>query len=384
LIKKIYLYIKDLDITSGGSTYSVLTLMEGLEQRGYELKLIVNRRKEKEVEVHYPIISLDTKLGEFTYPYKLRKIIKEEKPDIVISNLLTQNIALSRAKGFKRKHFDAKCIGVVRGASNYINFGQPTKIPYRYWIKRVYSNLDCIVAVSNSVKKDLIKTFFLEENKVKVIYNPFNIEKIRELSNEEIPKEYAPIFEKHRVIITVGRLSPQKRHDLLIKIFSNLKKKLPDIKLVIIGMCGVKEDFENEKKLKNLIKELKLENDVYFLGFQKNPFKYVKRAKLFVLTSQHEGLPRVVVESLAVETPVVAFKGEYVDTTEIFSKNYETLIDYLNTQKMEEKILQILTDNNLYEKLKKETLTFAKKFSIEKSVDNYITLMENLQKNKNC
>ena len=98
---------------------------------------------------------METKLGELTFPYKLRKIINKEKPVAVFSNLLTQNIALSRAKGFRKRHTDAFCIGIVRGASNYLHFGQWWKAPYRKWIKRVYENLDCTVAVSNAVKRDI-------------------------------------------------------------------------------------------------------------------------------------------------------------------------------------------------------------------------------------
>ncbi len=382
--KKVYFYVKDLDITSGGSLYSVLTLMEGLEKEGFQLKIIVNKRKPKEVSVKYPVIPINASLGDLNRHFVLRKILKRENPDFVFSNILTQNVTLSLAKGLFKRKIETKCIGIVRDASSYEENKGLLKILNRLWIKAVYENLDCIIAVSKAVKKDILKAFFLREDKVKVIYNPFNIEKIRNLASEDLPEEHRYIFEKYKVIINVGRLSPQKRHDLLIKSFYRVKKSIPDTKLVIIGMCGVKRDFENEKKLKNLIKELNLEKDVYFLGFQKNPFKYVKRAKIFVLTSQHEGLPRVVIESLAVGTPVIAFKSEYVDTTEIFGENYETLVPFPDTEKLADKIIKIIKDKNLYEKLKKDAEKIAHRFSLENSLKQYIDLMENISKGKKC
>ncbi len=376
--------MKNLDISSGGSLYSVLTLMEYLEKKGYKLKIIVNKRKEKEIPVKYEVIPINASLGDFNRHLALRKIIKKEKPDFVFSNILTQNITLSLAKGIFRKKVETKCIGIVRDASSFKQNKGLLKLLNRIWVKIIYENLDCIIAVSKAVKKDLIKAFFIKKDKIKVIYNPFDLKKIRELSKEDIQPEHREIFEKYKVIINVGRINYQKRHDLLLKVFKKVKENIKDVKLVIIGMCGTKEDEKNKENLKKLIKKLNIEDDVYFLGFQKNPFKYIKRSKVFVLTSEHEGLPRVVIESLAVGIPVFAFKSEYVDTTEIFPEDYFTLAPFSDTNQLAQKIVKTLKDKNLYEKLQKDTHKFAEKFSADKSVNHYINLMENLKQKNKC
>ena len=100
--------------------------------------------------------------------------------------------------------------------------------------------------------------------------------------------------------MAVGSLEPIKQFDKLIIHFSRIKNE--DIKLFIIG------EGSQESNLMQLIKDLKLENKVYLLGFQKNPYKYMKLADLMVLTSQFEGFPNVVLESMACGTPVLAFK----------------------------------------------------------------------------
>ena len=153
--------------------------------------------------------------------------------------------------------------------------------------------------------------------------------------------------------------------------------------MVIIGFCGIKKDFKNEGDIKKLIKNLGLEKDVFFLGYQKNPFKYVKKAKLYVFTSLHEGLPRAVIESLIVGTPVVGFTNKYADLEEIFGKGSKVLVEYPNVDKLAEKIIYILKNEKEYQKIKNETFQIAEKFSTENTVNQYLNLINSL-KEGNC
>ncbi len=380
---KIFFYTNHIDRSSGGSTYSILTTMKKLEEKGYKVGIIVNKRRKEELEVDYPIISIDANLGDINRHIKLREILNKENPDIVFSNMLTQNITLSLAKGFRKKKVKAKCIGIVRGASNYIQNKSWWKFPYRIWMKKVFENLDCVIAISEYVKKDLIRAFFLREEKIKVIYNPFDLKIIKQKAEEPLPENYRDIFEKYKILINVGRLSPQKRQDLLIETFDILRKKYPDFKLVLIGGSGVEKDDKYEKFLRKLVKDKDLEKDVLFLGHQMNPYKFIKHSHLFVLTSEYEGLARVIIESLAVKTPVVAFNSEYANHTEIFGKNSENLVPFPDIKKLAEKIEEILNNPQKYEKLKKEAPKIAERFSAEKSADEYDKFIKNiLYKNK--
>ena len=92
-----------------------------------------------------------------------------------------------------------------------------------------------------SNKKDLIKNYGLEEEKIKVIYNPYDIEKIRSLASEPIEDNYKEVF-KNPTIITVGRLSKQKGQWHLIRAFKKVKEEIPNAKLVILGQ-GELQDY---------------------------------------------------------------------------------------------------------------------------------------------
>jgi len=152
----------------------------------------------------------------------------------------------------------------------------------------IYKNSN-IITVSNGIKKDL-EQFKLNAN-IKTIYNPFNIEEIKKLGNEKIDLNF-------EYIISVGNMTKIKRQDLIIKAFSKLNN--PNLHLVLLGKGN------QEKNLKKLVKQLNLENKVHFLGWQENPYKYIKNAKLFVLASEIEGFGNVLVESLILNTPIVS------------------------------------------------------------------------------
>ena len=180
--------------------------------------------------------------------------------------------------------------------------------PYNFFIKTLYPKADTIITVSKHLEFEVKN--YLKINTVKTIYNPIEVEKIRKTSEEELEKY--EFFKRSPYLITIGRLTKAKGHWYLLRIFKEIKKKHKDLKLLILG----------EGKLKNYLVELS-ENiglktyvwdrdklgetyDVYFLGFQSNPYKFIKHSKLFVFTSLWEGLGNVLIETLAVGKPIVS------------------------------------------------------------------------------
>ena len=149
-----------------------------------------------------------------------------------------------------------------------------------------------LITVSNGAKIDLIKNFNLKDKNIKTIYNPVNIEKIKILSKESV--DYNKPY-----IVHVGRFSKVKRHDILLKAYNKTKLK-ENYDLLLLG------DGEEKENIKSLIKELNLTNKVKILGWQENPYKWIKNASLLVLSSDYEGLPTVLIESLICNTPIVS------------------------------------------------------------------------------
>lgn len=156
-----------------------------------------------------------------------------------------------------------------------------------------YKRFDKVVGVSKYVVEQAIKKFNLNPEKTIVRYNPIDVKEIETKANEKID-----IKKEQFTIITIGRLSIQKGYDRLLRVVKKLNEDGLKFDLWIIGV-GAEED-----KLKKYISENNLQN-VKLLGYQNNPYKYIKMADMFVCSSRAEGFSTVVSEAVILEKPIV-------------------------------------------------------------------------------
>lgn len=273
-------------------------------------------------------LNLDQNMKQYIFTWDSQNKDYDFKGDIVeistknSSNLVKNIIVLFKRvkemKKYKEKYKIDSCISHLEGPNivnilskrneNTVitvhNFQSKERIGFygfifKVLIKLLYNKADKIITVSNEIKIDLVEKFNIDENKVEVIYNPFDYKLIKSLSKESIEDEYKEIF-NNQVVINIGRLTESKGQWNLIKSFYELKKTNPTCKLIILGKGELEQD------LKKLTKKLKLENDVFFLGFHKNPFKFIANADVFALTSRHEGFPMCLAEAMICGTPIVS------------------------------------------------------------------------------
>jgi glycosyltransferase involved in cell wall biosynthesis len=148
------------------------------------------------------------------------------------------------------------------------------------------------------MKEDLIDNFGINQVKTRTVYNLVDINHIDSLT-VDAPNPY-PMDATFRNILAIGRLSREKQFDLLIHKFVSFRKIWPDSQLWILGVGPLLDD------LKQLSCSLDVSAHVHFIGFQTNPYVWMKHADLFVLCSAYEGLPNVLLEALACGCPVVA------------------------------------------------------------------------------
>jgi glycosyltransferase involved in cell wall biosynthesis len=288
-------------LAGGGAERVASNLSLYLPEDKYKKHIIVYDTEKMDYPYKGELLSINTKVSRnplskiknyCTRIYKLKKIKRDYKIDISISLLTRTNIANILTKGNDK---------VIVSVRNYLTksstgfYGRINNI----LIKLLYNKADHVVAVSNIIKTDLVENFGINENKIQVIYNPYDIEKINRLAQEEIEEEFQEIF-KCPTIITAGRLTKQKGQWHLIRSFKNVKKEIPNAKLVIIGQ-GELEDY-----LKQLAVDLNLEKDIHFLGFRQNPFKYISRSKVYSFPSLYEGFPNTLCEAMICGVPVIS------------------------------------------------------------------------------
>ncbi|SMO55218.1 Glycosyltransferase involved in cell wall bisynthesis [Balnearium lithotrophicum] len=328
------------------------------------------------------------------YSWRLASQLKNK--DTVISFLERANFVNIVSNLFK-KH---KTVISVR--MNQLEGHRGFGVVNKFLVRILYPKADTVVAVSQGVKNSLIKLGVPEE-KIKIIYNPYPIHLIQNLSEEPVEG----IFEGAPFIITVGRLTKPKGQWYLLRIFRELKKKFPELKLLLLGDGELKDYLvklsENLGLRTYLWDRDKLSGDfdVYFLGFKKNPFKYISRSKLFVFPSLWEGFPNALVEAMACGIPVVSADCRS-GPREILSPdtdfNYQTKepefaeygvlmppfdVEFKKANKPLEKreriwvevLGKLLQDEELRKKYSKKALERARDFDVENIVKDWEKLL---------
>ncbi|HFU75673.1 MAG TPA: glycosyltransferase [Arcobacter sp.] len=197
-----------------------------------------------------------------------------------------------------------------------------------------------LVTVSDAVKDD-IESIKINYKKIETIYNPFDIEHIKNLACQKLD-----IKIKKQYLVWVGRISEVKNLPFLLEVYIHLASSYD---LVMIG-----DGSENIKsELLQTIKQHGIEDKVHFLGFLENPYPYIKNAKSLLLTSDNEGLPTVVLESLILNTPV--FSRNIPAVNEILSNYYTKGICHSDNKKeIAEQILQNINKPINVHKIHKE------------------------------
>jgi len=192
---------------------------------------------------------------------------------------------------------------IVIGQRNQLSEGYTGRAKWRQkhispTLRYFFERADAIVSVSKGVSKDLGEALKLPDHQLHAVYNAVYNSTLEEQSLEEMQHVWFNNKEIP-VIIAVGKLKPQKDFETLIKAFALVRTKLK-ARLIILGEGPVLSD------LNLLVEKLNIADHVIFEGFVQNPFKYMRNADLFVLSSKYEGLPGVLVQALACGCPVVS------------------------------------------------------------------------------
>lgn len=370
-------------LSMGGEERVLLSVLRNLVELNYDVDLLItwnhkeNNLFENEIpkKVNYEFL-FDSYNGKnklikeiyrikakTTYLKKIEKKIKNEKYDIVIdysSNLL------------KYDNFDIK-IPVFAWIHFSLTFGEKLTLEKIKKYKKQYKKYSKIFAITRVMKEEFINKVGIDEKKVELVYNPIDL-KLIEKKAENVEKKYENYL-KQDYFLQVSRLTQQKQPEHLVDIYYKLKQAGIKEKLYFIG------DGEKKEIIKQKIKEYNLENDIILLGQIENPYPFFKSAKLFVHTAKYEGLPTVLLESLALGTPVVSYDCP-TGPRDILGKNseYGELISLNDKDMFVEKVLELMNSKEKYEKYKNLSLIRANDFSMENNKVKLKELIENIKK----
>lgn len=226
----------------------------------------------------------------------------------------------------------------------------------------------CICEQMTHLVQDLFP--LLPKDKFQTLYNPIDITEIQERAKDKLE-----VSINHPYILQVSRLVVGKGHEELLEIYASLKKRGFRHKLYFIG------DGENRKNLTNQIKKLGLEQDCFLLGAYQNPYPYFKHADLFVHTSKHEGLPTVLLESMACGIPVVAMDC-LTGPKDILGENsqYGKLISMHNKEDFIEAVIELINNKEIYDYYSSQSIKRVNDFSSENAEVKLLSLIKEITK----
>lgn len=226
---------------------------------------------------------------------------------------------------------------------------------------------DALVAVSQGVAANAIETLALNARRVRAIYNPKPVKDIRRLADEELSHPWFGDGEPP-VILTALRNSPQKDWATLIAAFGKVRRKI-HARLAILGRLP--EVYRG--RILKLAGSLGVAKDIAFLGFDENPYRYMHRASLFVLSSHWEGLPNVLIEAMACGTPVVSTDAPYGPAEILEDGRWGRLTPVGDAPAMAQAIIDSLAGDTVpAEALQRR----ADDFSVERAVEAYEALFD--------
>ncbi|MBC8505253.1 MAG: glycosyltransferase [Chloroflexi bacterium] len=355
----------------GGAEQGVVNLANGFVQYGKNVDLLLATAEGtllSAVHPHVNIVDLGRK-GVFGAFFPLVNYLKIEHPVFLISVQTHASLIALWARAATRVTTKNILVEVTTMSLNYgLEPGLKNKlIPLlaRYF----YRFADAVVCLTRGIEDDLRSVTGLSEKKMYQIYNPV-------LPNDVSKKTKQPIahpwFEPGSppVLITLGRLTAAKDYPTLLQAFALARQK-GEMRLLFLG------DGRKRNELERLATSLDIDRDVQFLGFVENPYPYLARSSVFVLSSAWEGLSHVLVEALACGLPIVSTDCKSGPAEVLENGKYGTLVPVGDSVAMASAILDALNVHPDHDRLQRR----SRDFTLSASIEKYLSLFDELQKN---
>lgn len=285
-------------LKGGGSERVFSILLRHLDRARFEPHLAVLKAQGSYLE-HIPsdvaVHELNASRVRHALP-GIVKIIRKIRPRTVLSTLGHMNLALTIAKPLLPN--DTRILIREAAMPSWVlpNLTRHPKLWARLY-RMFYPRADKIVCLSGAMVEDMAVNFKLHRAKLIRIYNPVDIENVRQFA----ASGESPYSGPGPHLLGAGRLSPEKGFDLLLSAMSIVRQRLPQADLTILGEGPLAGELSSQAE------RLGLREAVRFAGFLGNPWPHFKHAAALVLPSRFEGFPNVALEALALDTPVVAF-----------------------------------------------------------------------------
>lgn len=362
-MKKIVFYTASL--AKGGAQRVIVNLAESLVKKGYAVTIVTTAKGEQEYTISEKINRVysditeeeitDNRIRNFIARYKkLRKIWKKEQPGVIVAFIGKNNfMALLTSMGLK--------IPVITSVR-----GEPMEEYYNTVLRLLSKSLMGLSAgliLQTSDAKEYFPKWM--QKKSVILDNPLNPDFIDEYYDGERKKE----------IVTVGRLDSNKNQKLIIDAFSKIAGKFPDYNLILYG------DGEDREFLSEYVKKSPYAGQIFLPGAIRNVKARIQKAKVFVLSSNTEGMPNCLLEAMALGIPSISTDCPCGGPRMLMEgKENGILVPVKDTDAMAKAMEQLLTDEELWEKCSKNAYKLTEELhpnKVNKKWEEYINSVMN-------
>lgn len=286
------------ELRIGGAQRVFVQLLQGFRERGFPVELVLLFKEGellRDLPEDLPVIALcdhhqPPLISLVRGFWRLRQYLLTQRPECLLSSLPRTNL------------FAALVLGTLRGATRFYPRESASldniNRPIHCWLMRIlYRKASRVILLTTHMARQYRQQLGLPAALLTTIPNPVAQESLLHAAHEPLP-EGAPM-DRH-YILSVGRLYPQKDYPTLLRAFSIVSKARPELTLVILG------EGPERPRLEALTRELGIEGRVDLRGFEVNPYRWMKRAQLYVMSSRWEGYPNALLEAVALGVPCVA------------------------------------------------------------------------------
>lgn len=377
-LKKLHVLFFTASLGGGGAEKHLLRLVNHLDRQKFTCSVAIANpggTYEAELAKDVKFYALNPKnvksstLRMIRALLPLRRIIKHEQPDILCTVMdHASTVGILASSGLKPK---PKITLSIQNPPS-LNYSHPWHPVHRlilWLLPRLYPQADQVIALSHGVAADIASLVPEVRDRTQVIYNAGVDTQVSAMASQAVLNPSLP--PDIPLLVACGRLHEQKDYPCLLEALVEVRKKVP-AHLWIVGEGKLRQRLEEK------IEQYQLTDCVRLIGFQTNPYQYMARANVFVLSSIFEGFGNVIVEAMACGTPVVATDCPY-GPGEIISDGINgILVPPTNPKALAAGILKVLTNESLKQHLSKQGLIRAQDFDAQTIASCYGNLFINL------
>lgn len=350
-------------ISNGGAEAVCVNIANGLAELGWQVDLLVLHTKEKSyinrLSPKVNLVDLKANRTRYAAPALLWRLLSKKPKQIVVFKYELIDLVVL-IKNFFR--LNLRIVGRNISILSKKDMIQSPSLSNKI-IKKLFGTpieqVDCIINQSFEMEKDLLNLLPSLKQRSVVIHNPVAVHIEQHVKQNGLKK-----IGSERYILCVGRLEEVKAFHHAIEAFALVSRKKPDIRLKFIGKGSL------EKPLRELTVQLGVQDRVDFRGFQADVIPYYQQAQLVLLTSNYEGFPNVLIESIVLGTPVVSFNCPSGPREILDYGKYGKLVEPGDISGLAAAIEETLENPNQFNLAER-----AEFFSVAKAIDKYIKVL---------